>query len=144
MGKKRIISGKGSGVDAELKTRALSRLPKKKISSGRICIESTYNNTLITLTDKKGDVLTWSSAGSVGFKGTKKGTPFAASKVAELIIDKAKLVGIKDLDVEAKGVGPGRESALRTFVASGLEINSLKDRTPVPHNGPKPPKTRRV
>ena len=144
MGKKRIIKGKGGGLDAELKARSLSRLPKRKIDSGIVFIQSTYNNTKVTLTDNSGGVLVWASSGMMGFKGTKKGTPFAASKVAELVIEKGKNIGLKEIDVQIKGVGAGRESALRALSSSGVEINSIKDTTPVPHNGPKPKKRRRV
>jgi len=144
MGKKRIITKEGTTVDQELKNRSLAKTPKKKITSGILNIQSTFNNTIITLSDKEGNVIMWSSSGSLGFKGAKKGTPFAASKVAELIADKAKASGIKDVDLIIKGVGAGRESAIRTFAAKGLEINLIRDETPIPHNGPKPPKPRRV
>jgi len=145
MGKKRIIKEKrGGGLDAELKARSMSRLPKKKLTAGIVHIQSTYNNTRVTLTDQKGDVVLWASSGTMGFRGTKKGTPFAASKVAELVAEKGKMLGLNELNVEIKGVGVGRESALRSLAASGLEINSIKDTTPVPHNGIKAPKPRRV
>lgn len=144
MGKKRIVKEKGGSASAEMKARALSRLPKKKLTTGTAFILATYNNTRITFSDNKGNVIMWASAGSIGFKGAKKATPFAASKVAELIAEKAKMIGVKEMDVEIKGVGGGRESALRVLAARGLEINSIKDTTPVPHNGPRPPKPRRV
>jgi small subunit ribosomal protein S11 len=144
MGKKRIVKERGGGLNKELKARALGRLPKKKLSSGVVYIHSTYNNTHLTLSDKQGNVILWSSAGTLGFKGTKKGTPFAASKVAEIIVEKGKMLGLKDLDIEIRGVGVGRESALRTITSKGIEINSIKDTTPVPHNGPRPRKPRRV
>lgn len=144
MGKKRIIKKEGTVVDQELKERSLGKLPKKKLASGVLYIQSTYNNTLMNLTDSKGDSIMWSSSGSLGFKGAKKGTPFAAAKVAEVLAEKAKNIGIKNIDVIIKGVGAGRESAIRTFAAKGIEISRIKDATPVPHNGPKPPKPRRV
>jgi small subunit ribosomal protein S11 len=144
MGKKRIVKEKGGGASAEMRNRALSRVPKKKLESGIVYIQATYNNTIITLADKKGNVILWASAGNLGFKGARKATPFAASRVAELVSDKAKMIGVKEIDVEIKGVGGGRESALRTFGSKGLEINSIKDTTPIPHNGPRPPKRRRV
>lgn len=143
MGKKRIVKGKGGGLSRELKTRALSRLPKKKLTSGIIFIRATYNNTRVTFTDKSGDVIMWASSGNLGFKGAKKGTPFAASKVSELIVDKAKMIGVTEVDVEICGVGGGRESALRTIGAK-IDISSIKDTTPIPHNGPRPKKPRRV
>jgi len=144
MGKKRIITKEGATVDQELKERSLSRLPKKKITSAVLNVQSTFNNTLISLTDQNGNAIMWSSSGALGFKGAKKGTPFAASKVAELLADKAKNMGIKDVDVVINGVGSGRESAVRTFAARGFEINTIRDKTPIPHNGPRPPKPRRV
>ncbi|MBI4691880.1 MAG: 30S ribosomal protein S11 [Candidatus Terrybacteria bacterium] len=144
MGKKRIIKKEGGTVDQELKARSLSKISKKKLASGILHIQSTYNNTILTITDSKGNMVMWASSGSLGFKGAKKGTPFAASKVAELLAEKAKMVGIKDVDVVIKGVGAGRESAIRTFAAKGIEINLIRDRTPVPHGGVKPRKPRRV
>lgn len=144
MGKKRIIKKEGGTVDQGLKARSLSRIPKKKISYGVLHIQSTYNNTMISLMDQKGDTVAWSSSGSLGFKGAKKGTPFAAAKVAELLADKAIAIGMKDADVVVNGVGSGRESAIRAFSNKGININIIRDVTPVPHNGPKPPKPRRV
>jgi len=131
-------------MDHGLKARAMSRIPKKKISKGTINILSTYNNTLVSLSDDSGGVLIWSSSGSLGFKGAKKGTPFAASKVAEVVAEKAALIGLKEADVVVKGVGAGRDSAIRTFAARGIEIISILDTTPIPHNGPKAKKPRRV
>lgn len=145
MGKKRIVKERrGGGLSPELKNRALNRLPKKKLSSGIVFIHATYNNTRLTLADKTGNVIMWSSTGALGFKGAKKATPFAASKVADLIADKAIAIGVKEMDIEIKGVGGGRESALRTIGAKGITINSIKDTTPMPHNGPRPKKPRRV
>jgi small subunit ribosomal protein S11 len=144
MGKKRIIKTRGGGLSAEMKMRALSRLPKKKLNSGIIFIKATYNNTRVTFTDNNGDVIMWASAGNLGFKGAKKATPFAASKVADLIAEKAKMIGVKEIDVQIRGVGGGRESALRTLGNKNLIINSIKDTTPMPHNGPRPRKPRRV
>lgn len=144
MGKKRIIKKGGGTVDQSLKARSLSKLPKKKLLYGILNIQSTYNNTLISLTDKGGNMIAWSSSGSLGFKGAKKGTPFAAAKVAELLADKAIMIGMKDADVSVNGVGAGRESAIRAFSNKGININVIRDVTPVPHNGPKPPKPRRV
>ncbi len=144
MGKKRIAKKSGASVDQGLKERSMAKMPKKKILNGILNIQSTYNNTILNITDEKGNAIMWGSSGSLGFKGTKKSTPFAASKVAELLADKARTIGLKSVDVMLKGVGAGRESAIRTFAAKGIEINSIKDVTPVPHNGPKPPKPRRV
>ncbi len=144
MGKKRIIKTKGGGMSAEMKARALNRVPKKKLTSGIVYIKASYNNTRVTFTDLNGNVIMWASSGNLGFKGAKKATPFAGSKVADLIAEKAKIIGVKDINIEVKGVGGGRESAIRTFGNKGFDINSLKDTTPIPHNGPKAPKPRRV
>lgn len=117
---------------------------KKRVDSGILCVESTYNNTKLTLTDMKGGTLAWSTSGSLGFKGAKKGTPFAAAKVGELLADKAQTLGIKEVRVVVKGVGSGRESAIRGFISKGINLTTIQDQTPVPHNGPKPPKPRRT
>jgi small subunit ribosomal protein S11 len=123
---------------------APSKTPKKKIVSGILNVEATFNNTKVIFADKVGNVLFWSSAGSLGFRGAKKGTPFAASKVGDIIGGKASVLGVKDADVVVRGVGSGREPAIRAFMAHGIEITGVKDATPVPHNGPKAKKPRRV
>ena len=144
MGKKRIVKKSGEGLDSGKKSRSLSRTPKKKLESGTLHVQSTYNNTKVLLADKQGGALCWSSSGSLGFKGARKGTPFAAAKVGELIGDKATMMGIKEVDVVVKGVGAGRESSIRGFISRGINLSGISDQTPVPHNGPKPPKPRRV
>ncbi len=144
MGKKRIVKKAGSSVDQGLKARSLAKVPKKRIMHGTLFIQSTYNNTIVSLTDGSGKVLMWSSSGSLGFTGAKKGTPFAAAKVGELLAEKALLIGLKSVDVVVRGVGSGRESAIRAFIAKGIEISSIKDKTPVPHNGPRARKPRRI
>ncbi len=121
-----------------------AKMPKKKIVSGILSVQATFNNTKIVFSDKSGNALFWSSSGSLGFRGAKKGTPFAASKVGDVIGEKAESIGIKEADVVIKGVGPGREPGVRSFMAHGIEITSIKDMTPVPHNGPKAKKPRRV
>ena len=142
MGKKRII--KKSGQASTGKTAGSSRVPKKKLERAILHIEATYNNTKLNLTDPEGGSLVWSSSGSLGYTGSKKGTPFAAGKVGDLIADKAISMGVKDIEVIIRGVGAGREGAMRAVAAKGLNIASIKDRTPVPFNGPKAPKPRRV
>ncbi len=127
-----------SAMKKEFKTKA------PKIREGRVYISSSYNNTIVTLTDIQGNVLTWGSAGQLGFKGRKKATPFAASKVAEALCQVADKLGIERVDVFVKGIGSGRESALRSLAARGLELISVKDVTPIPHNGCRPRKVRRV
>ncbi|MDP2946109.1 MAG: 30S ribosomal protein S11 [bacterium] len=116
----------------------------QQIAKGRIYIQVSYNNTFITVTDEKGDALAWSSAGSLGFKGPKKATPYAASKVAEAVIEKIKKNGFVEVEVFVTGIGSGRESAVRSLANHGLNIVSIKDTTPIPHNGPRPKKVRRV
>ncbi len=142
MGKKRIVK-KGEG-DTEGAKAAPAVLSKKRVDNGILYVQSTYNNTKVVLTDPKGNSLTWSSSGALGFKGAKKGTPFAAAKVGETVGGKALTMGLKEVAVVVKGVGSGRESSIRGFVSKGIAITSIKDVTPVPHNGPKPKKPRRV
>ena len=128
---------------AEVKAPA-ARLPKKKLTSGVLHVDATFNNTKVLFSDKMGNAIFWSSTGALGFKGAKKGTPFAASKAGDVVGDKAKILGITEADVIVKGVGSGREPAIRAFMAHGIDITSIKDATPVPHNGPKAKKPRRV
>lgn len=132
------------GAQTVAPSSAPVKVPKKKITSGTLHIEATFNNTKVVLSDKGGNTLFWSSAGSLGFKGAKKGTPFAASKVGDVLGEKAAALGIKDVDVVVTGVGSGREPTIRAFLARGFELTGVRDTTPVPHNGPKPKKPRRV
>ncbi len=120
------------------------RVGRFKMSTGILYVQATYNNTKVLLTDKKGNAVTSSSSGALGFKGAKKGTPFAAAKVGELIGDRAKMMGVTEVDVVVSGVGSGRESSIRAFSSKGIGLSSITDRTPIPHNGPKPKKPRRV
>ena len=146
MGKKKVIEKTGD------QTKPLDKAPvsaaKKKsaktVEQGRIYVKASYNNTSITVTDEKGNVITWASAGGTGFSGPKKATPFAASKVGDVIGSKVAVLGVKDVDVIVLGVGSGREPAIRAFMAHGIEVSSILDATPVPHNGPKAKKPRRV
>ncbi len=140
MGKKRIA--KTESGDAAKKTASTNA--KRKVDAGILHVQSTYNNTKLVLTDLKGNALAWSTSGSLGFKGAKKGTPYAAAKVGEVLADKALTMGVKEISVVIKGVGSGRESVARSFIAKGFNISSIKDVTGVPHNGPKPKKPRRV
>jgi len=116
----------------------------RQVSKGKIYIQASYNNTTITITDDKGEVLAWSSAGSLGFNGPKKATPYAAAKAAEAVLEKVKKTTFSEVEVFVKGIGSGRESAVRSFASHGLNIISIKDITPIPHNGPRPKKVRRV
>ncbi len=129
---------------SEGKADAAPKASRKRLDYGVLYVQSTYNNTKVALSDKNGQVVMWSSCGALGFKGAKKGTPFAAAKVGETLAAKAAVLGLKEIDVVVKGVGSGRESAIRGFISKGVNINSIKDATPVPFNGPKPKKPRRV
>jgi small subunit ribosomal protein S11 len=142
MGKKRIVTT--GGEEGQKKSSGAPTVSKKKVEVGTLYVQSTYNNTMIVLTDSKGNVLATSSSGAIGFKGAKKGTPFAAAKVGEILGAKAAAMGMKEVGVVVKGVGSGRESGIRGFISKGININFIKDVTPVPHNGPKPKKPRRV
>ena len=124
--------------------KATKKKVKKNITSGEVHVNSTFNNTMITITDAQGNTVSWSSAGLMGFKGSRKSTPFAAQMAAEDAGRKAQEHGMKELDVKVKGPGSGRESALRALSAIGFTIRSIKDITPVPHNGARPRKRRRV
>jgi small subunit ribosomal protein S11 len=117
---------------------------KVSISHGRAYIQATYNNTIVTLTDENGNVLSWSSSGASGFKGPKKATPYAASMVVKNAVEKAAESGLKDVNVFVSGVGQGREGAIRAFNANGVNVLSIKDVTPIPHNGCRAPRPRRV
>jgi len=141
MGKKRIVKKSGDTVG---RMRSKSAQTKRKIDKAELHVHATYNNTKVLLTDQKGGALAWSSSGSLGFKGAKKGTPFAAAQVGEAVGEQAKLMGVKEASVVIKGVGSGRESSVRGFISKGITISTIEDRTPVPFNGPKPPKPRRV
>lgn len=143
MGKKRIIK-KGSSSDVSGTSRALSRVPRKKVQNGLLNILATFNNTILTLCDPKGNTLIAASSGAIGFKGSRKSTPFAAAKVGETIGEKASQMGMREAEVIIRGIGAGRESALRAFAGKGIAVTKISDKTPVPHNGPRAPKPRRV
>ena len=150
MGKKRVIKQSDKEV-LEEREKVERKLKKEvvlktweKVKDGCIYISSTYNNTIITLTDKKGNVLVWRSAGNIGFKGTKKGTSFAGGKVAESVAETCDKLRIKEISIYIKGVGGGRDAALKTFSNKGFDILSINDVTPIPHNGCRPKKPRRV
>lgn len=117
---------------------------KRTLSSGQVHIAATFNNTIVTVTDNQGNTVSWGSAGSAGFKGSRKSTPFAARLAAEQAIKAAQAMGLQEVDVIVKGPGPGRENAIRAVQALGLRVLSITDITPVPHNGCRPPKKRRV
>jgi small subunit ribosomal protein S11 len=152
MGKKKIVKQTEEEILKE-KERLESVMTKvaqpgaatsKKVEYGRVYINATYNNTIISVTDKQGNVLAWASAGSLGFSGPKKATPFASSKVVSALVEKLRKNGLPNVDVIVKGIGGGRDAAIRALANQGFNILSLKDVTPIPHNGPRPPKVRRV
>ena len=126
------------------KATRVRRRERRQIPRGRAYVQSTFNNTLVTITDPTGAVIAWSSAGSSGFKGSRKSTPYAASQAAETASRRAMEQGMRQVDVYVKGPGSGREAAIRSLQSSGLQINSITDVTPSPHNGCRPPKRRRV
>jgi small subunit ribosomal protein S11 len=154
MGKKKVttqtadaaLTEKAAVDSAAAKAAAPAAAVKrsKKVDLGKAYVNASYNNTVITITDQAGNVLTWASAGSLGFSGPKKATPFASQKVVAAIAEKLQATGLQDLHVIVKGIGSGRDSAIRSLINHGFNILSIKDATPVPHNGPRPPKVRRV
>lgn len=147
MGKKKIIIKTGEvneGAGSQAPIEAAKKSLKRQVINGVAYITVSYNNTLIAIADTKGEVLSWSSAGSLGFKGAKKSTPYAANLVAKTCTEKAKKYNLVNIKIIVKGVGPGRESAIRSLAGSGLNVTAIMDRTPVAHNGVKSPKPRRV
>jgi small subunit ribosomal protein S11 len=151
MGKKKVTTEssedaikKAAEIESTIAKSGATNKKSKRIAEGRVYINATYNNTVITVTDNAGNVVTWGSSGSLGFSGPKKATPFAASKVIAAISEKIKNTGPMTVSVIVKGVGTGRDSAIRSLINQGFDILSIKDATPVPHNGPRPPKVRRV
>lgn len=152
MGKKRVAK---QGAEEALKEREeleskVSRMKSEGVTGGKHAVrgvahvQATYNNTMIAISDDKGNILAWSSAGALGFKGAKKATPFAAARVAETVVEKVKKAGLEDVAVLVRGIGSGRDSAVRALANHGLNITMIKDLTPVAHNGPRPRKVRRV
>jgi small subunit ribosomal protein S11 len=134
---------KGPATGA-VKAAGAAKRKAKHVQEGKVYVNATYNNTVVTVTDTTGNVLAWASAGSLGFSGPKKATPFASSKVIAAITEKIQASGPKDISVIVKGIGSGRDSAIRSLINNGFNILSIKDATPVPHNGPRPAKVRRV
>lgn len=150
MGKKKItkqneteLMEETSKLESAVKKAAVASA-QRHTKSANIYIQATYNNTIMTATDNSGNALAWSSSGALGFKGAKKATPFAASKVAETVVEKIRKSGLQDVSVYVKGIGSGRESAVRSLLSAGLNVSSVTDTTPIPHNGCRPPKVRRI
>jgi small subunit ribosomal protein S11 len=152
MGKKKIQSQTEQEVlkekeiqeSTQKKVIASHQSKARRVDRGLVFVRSTYNNTIVTICDSRGDVLAWASAGALGFKGPKKATPYAASKTVETLIEKVRKIGLTDVNVFVRGIGSGREAAVRALASYGLNILSIKDITPVPHNGCRPRKVRRV
>lgn len=147
MGKKKVAQQTAADVservlDAQAKARITGK--KKTLERARVYVNASYNNTVVSVTDEKGNVIAWGSAGSLGFSGPKKATPFAASKIISVIAEKLKAVGTKEIEVWTKGIGGGRDSSVRSLANQGFDIVRIKDVTPIPHNGPRPKKVRRV
>lgn len=146
MGQQKATTIQGDEIKQATATAATGKKKKSKarIQRGKIYIQSTYNNTIITVADMNGNVIGWGSAGRTGFKGSKKSTPYAAQKTMEDILLRLRDVGLQEVDVFVKGIGTGRESAVRALQGSGFNIISIKDQTPIPHGGVRPKKARRV
>ncbi len=130
--------------DKKVKRKTFKKKEKRTLLSGIAHIQATFNNTHVTVSDVEGNVVAWASAGGMGFKGSRKGTPFAAQQAASQVAQAVKALGCKSLDVRVKGPGSGRESAIRALQAAGITVKSIRDVTPIPHNGCRPPKRRRV
>jgi len=130
--------------DKKPRRKATKKKEKKTLYHGIVYIRASFNNTLLSVTDQEGNLVCWSSAGSLGFKGSRKGTPFAAQQAAQSVANTVRSMGCKQLDVRVKGPGSGRESAIRALQAAGIVVRSIRDVTPIPHNGCRPPKRRRV
>lgn len=146
MGKKKIITKSEESREETKTSQTPPAVSKKILEDGKvfIYINATYNNTMLSAANGKGDVITWVSAGSLGFSGPKRSTPFAAAKVAETIVEKIKDLKPREVEIRVKGVGSGRDSAIRTIANRGLNVSAIRDMTPIPHNGPRPPKVRRL
>ena len=138
------VEAKDGKEKTAIKRKGKKVVAARQVSSGRAYIKATYNNTIVTLTDQNGNVLSWSAAGQCGFKGPKKATPYASSVIVKSACEKAKKYGLREVSVFVRGIGGGRESAVRALNANGLVVNSIKDVTPIPHNGCRPKKPRRV
>ncbi len=151
MGKKKVIKKsqeellkERESIESKIQKQEMKISKGSQIREAKLFVYSSYNNTILTLTDLGGNVLAWASAGKIGFKGTKKGTPYAANRVAEVMAQIIQKMKLENIHIKAKGIGGGRESAIRTLVAKGVDLSSIEDITPVPHNGCRPPKPRRL
>ncbi|MBN1585750.1 30S ribosomal protein S11 [Candidatus Uhrbacteria bacterium] len=139
-----VAAKKPGARSAGTKGRGKKGKSVRQVSVGRVYVHATYNNTIVTLTDQNGNVLSWSSAGAVGFKGPKKSTPYAAGMIVKDAVDKVRPTGLREVNAFVSGIGSGREAAVRALHANGISVMAIKDVTPIPHNGCRPPKPRRI
>src|SRR5207245_6372436 len=137
-------AGAGAAPEKKGKKKTFKKKERKHVPHGVVHIQASFNNTIVTISDQAGNVLSWKSSGSLGFRGSRKGTPFAAQQAAMNAANQAREHGVRTVDVRVSGPGSGRESAIRALAAAGIEVKSIKDVTPMPHNGCRPPKKRRV
>ncbi len=135
---------KAGGSAKTAKNKKFKKRERKNVPFGLVHIQATFNNTIVTITDGQGNTLSWKSSGSLGFRGSRKGTPFAAQQAAQNAANQARDHGLRSVDVRVSGPGSGRESAVRALAAAGIDVRSIRDVTPIPHNGCRPPKRRRV
>jgi small subunit ribosomal protein S11 len=135
---------KGGSAAKSTKNKKFKKRERKNVPFGLVHIQATFNNTIVTITDGQGNTLSWKSSGSLGFRGSRKGTPFAAQQAAQNAANQARDHGLRSVDVRVSGPGSGRESAVRALAAAGIDVRSIRDVTPIPHNGCRPPKRRRV
>ncbi len=133
-----------AGAEKKGKRKTFKKRERKNVPHGLVYIQASFNNTIVTITDQQGNTLSWKSSGSLGFRGSRKGTPFAAQQAASTAAQMAKDHGLRSVDVRVNGPGSGRESAIRALQAAGIDVKSIRDVTPIPHNGCRPPKRRRV
>jgi small subunit ribosomal protein S11 len=141
---KPAAAGSGAGADKKGKKKVFKKKERKHVPHGIVHIQASFNNTIVTIADQSGNVISWKSSGSLGFRGSRKGTPFAAQQAAMNAANMARDHGLRSVEVRVSGPGSGRESAIRALSAAGIEVRSIKDSTPIPHNGCRPPKRRRV
>jgi small subunit ribosomal protein S11 len=141
---KPVAAGGAAAPEKKTKKKTFKKKERKHVPHGLVHVRASFNNTLVTITDMTGNVLAWKSSGSLGFRGSRKGTPFAAQQAASTAASMARDHGVRSVDVRVSGPGSGRESAVRALAAAGIEVRSIKDTTPIPHNGCRPPKRRRV
>ena len=144
MAKPAAAAGTGAAPEKKGKKKQFKKRERKNVPHGLVHVQASFNNTIVTITDQAGNVLSWKSSGSLGFRGSRKGTPFAAQQAAMNAANQARDHGVRSVDVKVSGPGSGRESAIRALAAAGIEVRSIKDVTPIPHNGCRPPKRRRV